>query len=128
MKLSEITGRVIIGEGQVEPNLMMSISNVINRGFANNTFEFICIARLIQLLRNGDFFKTSNPIFDGNLSTSKELLDHLKSLEPDDIKAIAERLWGSLQIKDNDTLNKLSNPAVNYIEWLKLYTSREAND
>jgi len=129
MKLHEISKpRPLIKEGVVEPNLMLSIKNTIERGRADNNFEYICIARLIQLLHNGDFYKTSNPLFDCNMTTSKELLDHLKSLPAAEITEIAEKLWGILQIKDKDALSTLANPTQEYLEYLAFIRSREAND
>jgi len=129
MKLHEITkARPVIKEGFVEPNLLLSIQNIIKRGRADNTFEYICVARLIQLLHNGDFYKTSNPIFDGNLSTSKELLDHLKALPAPAMKKLAEKLWDILQIKDNDVLSTLANPNQEYLEYLAFICRQEAND
>lgn len=129
MKLHEIAKeRPLIKEGMVEPNLMMSVENIIKRGHADNTFEYICVARLLQLIKNGNFYKNSNPLFDGNLSTSKELLDHLKAMPAKEMKSLAEKLWGALQLKDKDALAYLANPTQEQIAWLKLFTSREAND
>jgi hypothetical protein len=129
MKLHEIAkARPVIKEGMVEPNLMMSVQNIINRGRADNHFEYICVARLIQLLHDGNFYKTSNPIFDGNLSTSKELLDHLRALPPAEMKELAEKLWIILQIKDKDALADLANQNQEYLEYLAFIRSREAND
>ena len=129
MKIHEIAKvRPIFSEGVVEPNLMLSVRNIIQRGRADNTFEYIVVARLLQLLKHGDFYKTSNPIFEPNLTTSKQVLDHLRALPPAEMKAIAEKLWGLLQVKDEDALYAYANPTQEYLEWLKLFTSREAND
>ena len=130
MKIHEIAKPIpIISEGGfVEPNLMMSVRNIIQRGRADNTFEFMIVARLLQLLKNGEFYKNSNPLFDGNMSTSKEVYDHLKALPPDEMVALASKLWELLQVKDIDKLYALANPTQEALEWIKLFTSREAND
>jgi hypothetical protein len=130
MKLFQITKpNPIINEGGfVEPNLMMSVQNICKRGRADNHFEFMVIARLLQLLKLGEFYKNSNPLFDGNISTSKEILDHLRALPPAEMTAIAMKLLGLLQIKDKDSLYAYSNPTQEYLEWLKLFTAREANE
>jgi len=130
MKIHEIAkANPIINEsGFVEPNLMMSIQNIVQRGRADNHFEFLVVARLLQLLKLGEFYKTSNPLFDGNISTSKEVLDHLRALPPTEMTAIAMKLLELLRVKDKDALYALANPAQEYLEWLKLFTSREAND
>ena len=129
MKLYEIAKQgKIVSEGQVEPNVMMSVQNVVNRGFANNVFEFLVITRLLQLIKIGDFYKTSNPIFDGNISTSKEIMDHLKALPHDQLKGIATKLWNLLQIKDQDALSHLANPDQETTAWLTLFHTKEANE
>ena len=129
MKLREITSsKEIFIEGFVEPNVMMSVQNIINRGYANNTFEYITICRLLQLIKIGEFYKTSNPMFDSNLSTSKELLDYLKSIPSDDFLEISKKIMTFLQIKNEDLLAKYSNPEQEFIEWIKLYTVHEANE
>lgn len=129
MKLYEISKPTIFNEGGfVEPNLMMSVANIIRRGRADNHFEFMVVARLLQLLKLGEFYKNSNPLFDGNISTSKEVLDHLRALPPVEMMAIASKLWELLQIKDRDALYAYANPTQEYLEWIKFVTSREAND
>lgn len=128
MKICEISRPAISQGNFVEPNLMMSVQNIVNRGRADNHFEFLIVARLLQLLKMGEFYKNSNPLFDGAFSTSKELLDHLRALPPAEMTAIATNLLGLLQVKDLDLLHSFANPAQEYLEWLKLFTSREAND
>lgn len=129
MKIYEIAKqRPIINEGVVEPNVMLSVRNIIQRGRADNTFEYIVVARLLQMLKHGEFYKTSNPIFEPNLTTSKAVLDHLRSLPPAEMVAIATKLWGMLQVKDQDMLYNYANPEQEYMEWLKWFQTREAND
>lgn len=128
MKLHEIKHISIVSEGMVEPNLMLSIQNIIKRGHADNNFEFLCLARVIQLLKCGDLYRNSNPLFDGNFSTSKELLDHLRVMPPTEIKDLAEKLLSVLQLKDADVLSSYEHPTQEYLTWLKLFTAREAND
>jgi hypothetical protein len=130
MKLYEIAKpyQVISEGGFVEPNLMLSVRNIIQRGRADNHFEFMVITRLLQLLQLGQFYKNSNPLFDGNISTNKCILDHLRALPPAQMVAIAQKLWDLLQIKDADSLSAYANPTQEAVEWVKLFTAREAND
>lgn len=128
MKIRDFYKPVINEGGFVEPNLMMSIQNVVKRGYADNNFEFMVLARLLQLLKLGEFYKNSNPLFDGNISTSKEILDQLRSLPHNEISAIATKLLSLLHIKDEDLLYSYANPTQEYLEWIHLLTSREAND
>ena len=128
MKIFEIKPVKVISEGAVEPNLMLSIRNIINRGKADNTFEFVCVARVLQLLKAGTLFASSNPLFDPNLSTSKELMDLLRSLPPGEMVAIAIKLWEILQNLNRDQIDSYANTSCGYTDWIKLYTAREAND
>ena len=128
MKIFEIKPVNIIKEGAVEPNLMLSIRNIINRGKADNTFEFVCVARVLQLLKAGTLFASSNPLFDANLSTSKELMDLLRALPPGEMVAIATKLWSILQTLNRDQIDSYANAGWGYAQWIKYYTAREAND
>lgn len=128
MKICEISRPAISQGNFVEPNLMMSVQNIVSRGHADNHFEFMIVARLLQLLKMGEFYKNSNPLFDGAFSTDKGLLDHLRALPPAQMAALAMKLLGLLQVKDLDLLHSFANPAQETIEWLKLFAAREAND
>jgi hypothetical protein len=133
MKLSEIalpqTGRTQGSTNQMmDPNVMMSIRNVCARGGKNpNTFELIAICRLLQTLKNGSFYKQTNP-FESNMSTSKELLDILRAMPPADLCSLAQRLEGLLQTKDTDAYYSFANPTQEYLSWLQWVHSREATD
>jgi hypothetical protein len=129
MKIHEIAQARLINEGGVvEPNVMMSVANIIRRGRADNHFEYMVVARLLQFLKMGEFYKNSNPLFDSNVSTSKEVIDMLRALPPAEMTALAIRLYDLLQTKDRDALYALRNPTQEYLEYLKFLQSREAND
>lgn len=133
MKLSEIalpaTGRT---QGswnqQVEPNTLLSLRNVCQRGGKNpNTFELLTICRLLQTLKDGSFYKQSNP-FEVNMSTSKELMDILRGMKPEELCKVATKLNGLLTVKDADAYYNLANPTQEYLMWLQWVHSREADD
>jgi len=114
--------------GQVEPNVMLSIANIMRRGGKNvNHFEYMVVARLIQMLKTGQFYKQDNSLFHP-FSTSKEILDLLRDMPPAEIASIAGRLWELLQIKDQDKLYALANPTQEYLTYMKWLHSREADD
>ena len=133
MKLSEIalpkTGKTQSSSNQmVEPNVLMSIRNLRKReGKTPNTFELVAVCRLLQTLKNGSFYKQSNP-FEVNMSTSKELMDLLRSMKPEDLAEIAARLDNLLTVKDADAYYNLANPAQEYLTWLRWFHTREADD
>lgn len=133
MKLYEIalpaTGRTQGSTNQMaDPNVLMSIKNVCQRGGKNpNTFELVAICRMLQMLKNGTFYKQSNP-FEVNLSTSKELMDILRAMKPEDLCKVAGKLSELLAVKDADAYYNLANPTQEYLMWLQWVHSREADD
>lgn len=130
MKIHEIANlKLIVEGGVVEPNALMSVQNIVKNGKATNTFEFIVVARLLQLLKNGNFYKNSNPLFDDHITTSKELMDMLRALPADQMTSLASKLLELLAIKDADAYYYLINPAQEYAIWLRsFYHAREADD
>ena len=133
MKLIEIalptTGRTQGSTNQqADPNVLLSLRNVCQRGGKNpNTFELVAICRLLQTLKDGSFYKQSNP-FEVNMSTSKELMDILRAMSPEDLCKISAKLNGLLVVKDADAYYNLANPAQEYLIWLQFVQSREANE
>ena len=112
MKLHEIA-RVELTEGSIDPNITLSIQNIIQRGRANNTFEYMAVARLLQF----------EP-------TSKEALDALRALPPVEMVKVATKLLTFIRNQDFAALMQpsLANPKQGYTDWLKLYTASEANE
>lgn len=130
MKLFEIsTGSTQGSRNQmVEPNIMLSLRNLCQREGKNpNTFELITVCRLLQTIKDGTFYKQSNP-FEVNMSTSKELMNLLRNMDPSDLCSISSRLLKMLEVKDADEYYNLANPSQEYASWLQWVRSREAND
>lgn len=130
MKIHEfVPNRTLISEGVVEPNALLSIRNVLRDGGKNpNTFQFLVMARFLQLLKAGTFYRESNPVFEPNMTTSKEMLDLLRAMSPDELTQVAAKLLDVLSLKDADKFALLCNPAQEYATWLRWVTAREAND
>lgn len=127
MKLIELTTPTgIFTEGMVEPNVLLSVRNIVERGKATNTFEYIVMARLLQMLKHGTFYKEANPL-EVNMSTSKDVLDTLRNLSDQDMTGVAKIVYDLLLIKDRDAYRDLINPDQDFSAWIKLATSREAN-
>lgn len=128
MKIYEIAAPRIMSEGgMVEPNTLMSIQNIVKRGGANNHFEFLVMTRLLQMLKNGSFYRETNP-FESDMSTCGELIFSLREMEPAKLAKIAEELLKMLEVKDADVFAKYCCPDMGYEEWIKLVTAREANE
>lgn len=135
MKLNEIASSLPkmgftqgSGTQMVEPNVLLSLRNVCQRGGKNpNTFELVVMCRLLQTLKDGTFYRQSNP-FESNMSTAKPLMDLLRAMEPKDLCATAQRLNDLLAIKDADVYRGLANQDQEYLAWMKLFHAREANE
>jgi hypothetical protein len=106
----------------------MSIQNVVNRqGKKPNTFELLMLARLLQMLKDGCFYKNSNP-WEVDLSTSKLVLDQLRALQPPELLTVAAKVLALLSVKDQDKFARLTSPEQDFEAWLRLMTQAEAND
>jgi len=122
MKLYEIIP-IQIAEGFVEPNVMLSMKNVLDRGQVTNSFEYLVIARLLAFLKCGEFYKTSNPLFDPVIITPpKYVIDHLRSLSTENIIPIVKKLWNLLLLKDSDAYSHLINPDQEFLIWLHAFS------
>jgi hypothetical protein len=124
MKLSELKS---LHEGRVDPNVVLSIDNVIRNQKLTNHFETIVLARLLEFFKNGEFYKSSN-FFDPFVSTSKELLDVIRNLETSDLVALATKLRELIEVKDKDELAAYANTTQEAIAWVQWATKREATD
>jgi uncharacterized membrane protein YgaE (UPF0421/DUF939 family) len=125
--LNELKSLSLILEGMVEPIVMMSVQAIVSRGYASNTFEYICMARLLQMLHKGDFYKNANPL-DSNMSTSKEVMDMLRKMEPTEMQALATQVLALLVVKDEDVLNHSADNTKEFLVWLDLFKKSGAND
>lgn len=125
MKLLEITKSKLVNEGMVEPNVLFSIRNVVARGKATNQFEFLVMTRLLQLLKNGQFYNNLTDPIQGSMSTSKELIDILRAMKPEEITKVATTLLGFLEGANG---LQCCNPEQSYMDWIKLFTHRDATE
>lgn len=126
MKLYDIV-KPALQEGRVDPNVTLSLANIVRFGKVGDTFQAIVLARLLEFFKNGSFYKENN-FFDPFTSTSKELLDTIRNLQPSDAVALAQKMQELLAIKDKDLLYTYANPTQENIAWIKWATSRESND
>jgi hypothetical protein len=130
MRIHEIAPNKLeqnLHEGRVDPNVVLSLQNIVKAGKITNTFEAIVLARLLEFFKNGNFYQQNN-FFDVFVSTSKELLDTLRNLDPKDAQALATKMLELVFIKDKDMLKQYCNPTQEALAWIKLVTSHEAND
>lgn len=128
MKLTQLyTGKHIIAEGHVDPNVLLSLDSIIRGGKATETMQFIVLARLVEFFKSGRFYKETN-FYDPFLSTSGELLKQLRALKPEEQTELATKLRAMCDIKDKDLLYSFVNPSQEAMMWIQWATKREAND
>lgn len=128
MKLTQLyTDKLLIVEGRVDPNALLSLEQIIKGGKATETMQFIVLARLIEFFKSGRFYKETN-FYDPFLSTSGELLKQLRALKPEEQVELATKLRAMCDIKDKDLLYSYVNPTQEALMWIQWATKREAND
>lgn len=130
MKLFELAPTTVTATHpqMVEPNTLLSIKNLRDRdGVKPNTFELVTLTRLLQLLKAGAFYKQSNPL-EVNVTTSKELLDLLRTMDAKELGKLAGRVYDLLLIKNIDALAPYINPSQELLTWLQWVTISESFD
>lgn len=125
MKLSQFyQGKRLISEGRVDPNVLLSLQNIIKAGKAHETMQFIVLARLIDFFKTGRFYKETN-FYDVFLDTSPEVLKTVKDMKAEDQVKLAQKLLGMCEIKDKDLLASFANPTQEAIAWINFITAHE---
>lgn len=128
MKLTNLyQGKRLINEGHVDPNVMLSLHQIIKAGRAHETMQFIVLARMVEFFKSGRLYKETN-FYDPFMSTSGELLKQLKAMKPEEHVALAQKLLDLLEIKDRDLLSPYINPEQEALLWIQAATKKEAND
>ena len=134
MKLTELSQIEILKEGQVDPNVLMSIAAIIKDGKVTNSFQYLILYRTLELFKYGawhreNFFLAPLDSFNPmQLPTQVEILTMLKALPPEKVVALAKVFYSALVIKNEDTVNKLCNHTCSLIDWVDLAIRSEAND
>lgn len=127
MKLTQLYSNHLITEGRVDPNVLLSLDQIIKAGKASETMQFIVLARLVEFFKSGRFYKETN-FYDPFLSTSGDLLKQLKGLKPEEQVELATKLRALCDVKDKDLLYSYVNPTQEALTWIQWATKREAND
>jgi hypothetical protein len=128
MKLSQIAPSKL-AEGRVDPHILMSLQRLAMGG-KPETFSLIVIARLLELLKTGQFYKQAN-FHEVTVSTPKDVLDALRAMPMAELQPLAVRLMSLLYMKNKDELYTYANPeqeTLTWLKWVALATSKEAND
>ena len=142
MKLSEIRNLIIstktinniIIEGRVDPNILLSIRNIVRDGKATDNFQYLMLYRIIEMLKYGQFYKESNffkPSDSKNkvsIPSQKEIIDLLRSLSPEEITLLATKFFNLLSLKNTNQIDQLINIEQSASDWIAYVISKEAAD
>lgn len=127
MKLTDITSVEILSEGHVEPNALLALQHIAERGRITNAFELMVLGKFAQLVKSGDFYNEANPLFTTKVSISTALVAAIKALKPEELQAFATNIYQVAACK-NGKGPSAPAPLLSPTEWIKLYTAREATD
>lgn len=119
MKLTEIipTNQSIITEGHVDPSVLMNIDNVIRDGKVTNNMQNIYMAKMIEMLKYGNFQRVHNW---NEIETPARIMAFVKGLPATEAVAMAKKFKELLYVKDLDLLNKFYDPQLELAMWQKL--------
>ena len=136
MKLYELKRELflVLKEGRVDPNVLLSISNIIKNGKANDMFQYLMMYRIIEMLKYGDFCKNANFYMTPNnyeqvmIPTQVEIISLLKSLPAETMVQLATKFHNLLSSKNVDELSQYMNINQSVIDWINYVIRKEAND
>lgn len=126
MKLADITRVDILAEGHVEPNALMSLERVAATGVITNKFEELVLAKFSLLLKDGLFWNEPDPTFCGQVTVSTTMLSAIRSLSVPELQSFAQHILGAARVKNGSAM--YCAPSMPVLDWMRLYTSREATD
>ncbi len=118
MKLSEIKQ---LAEGRVDPNVLMSIDNIVKAGKITSRTQYINLAKIIMMLRAGVFFKSANWF---ETQVPADLVSQVRDFPEDQLVQLAKEFQQKLFIKDQDFLNKCqAHQELNMLDWVRYVTA-----
>ena len=117
MKIKEITQKLT--EGKINPLIKMTLDEVVVNQRITNNYQAFVIAKLLSLFKNYEYIDDKGVLFDPFVGTTKETIDYVKSLPSNNLLELISNIRKNMIDGDRSHLD---------YDWIKLYTSREAND
>lgn len=124
MKLSELTSTTL-SEGLIDPNALMALQSIITNGKFSNKFEEIVLAKFGMLVKQGTFWQVEDPLFGKFNELDLPFLNMLRSLPEEELRNFATYIYKVAQAK-NTSMDCCSSMST--LDWMNLYTAREATD
>ena len=128
MKLSSLYSKSkLLKEGFVDIHVQMAINNVLKHGKVTDTFQYIAIARMIEIVKCGYLYFAGN-FFEPTISTSKVVLDELKALDSEKLICIVNNLNQLILSRNEELAQAYCNKTQSITDWLNYVYSREVNE
>jgi hypothetical protein len=124
MKLHEITflNNISLIEGHVDPNILMSIDNIIKNGKVTDNMQNVYMAKIIEALKYKNFQRISNW---NEIETPAKIMQYVKKLPAHEAVELAKKFKEILYIKDEDILNKFYDPTLEMAAWQRFILSHQ---
>lgn len=130
MKLLELNPGplyALLSEGRVDPNVMLSIRNVIRDGKITDHFQTGMLARIVEMMKTGQFYKETNFWEWQRLPTPKEIIDTLRALPSDVLVPFVQKVYEALLVKDQDKFYQFVNPTQELLTWIYVVAGVDAS-
>ena len=127
-QVKKVTAAISLNEGRVDPNVLMSIRNIVRDGRMTDHFQVAMLTRIIEMMKSGQFYKEPNFWEVQRLPTPKETIDTLRALPDDVMRDFAQKVYEMLLEKDQDKFYQYVNPTQELLSWIYWVARREAND
>jgi len=109
-------------EGKVDINTLMSIDNIIRDGKVTNLVQNVQLARMIEMLKYGNFQKLQNW---NEVETPAKIMEFVKKLPAHEAVDLAKKFKDLLYVKDLDLLNKFYDPQLELAMWQRFVCSHQ---
>ena len=104
----------IINEGRVDPNVLMSVDNIIRDGGITNGYQITIMSKIIETIKLGDFYTLSNW---NEVTSPSDILTYVKNLPAETIVQMAIQFKVMLQTKDTLSISRYCNPQMALTDW-----------
>lgn len=126
-ELNQVPLHSMLSEGRVDVNVLMSIRNIIRDGKITDHFQTAMLARIVEMMKTGQFYKETNFWEWQRLPTPKEIIDTLRALPPEVLVPFIQKVYDTLLMKDQDKFYQFVNPTQELLTWIYAVSGVDAS-